>query len=66
MSKQTFYVGKELPKCNICSSRGRMVEAEYDAKVRNGGWAYLCKDHFVVYGMGLGTGKGQKITLKEG
>jgi hypothetical protein len=44
--------------CNICSDdfKGTM----YDAKTRMGPWANMCRACFEVYGVGLGTGLGQK------
>jgi len=46
----------EISQCNFC-----LNEAEYDAKTKMGMWAYLCKMHFAILGIGLGTGKGQKL-----
>ena len=49
----------KLPMCNFCSK-----EATYDGKTTMGPWAYMCKDHFLVNGIGLGLGKGQKLVVK--
>lgn len=35
-------------------------EAVYDAKTRMGPWATMTQAAFDMYGVGLGTGKGQK------
>ena len=49
------------PKCDFCDN-----EAHYDARTRVGVWAYLCEEHFKVYGTGrLGTGYGQKFVREE-
>lgn len=50
-----------LPKCDFCTAT-----AAYDAKTHMGPWANLCKQHFAVYGVGVGTGRGQRLVLKEG
>jgi hypothetical protein len=50
-----------IPPCNICKA-----PAKYDAKTTNGPWAYLCEDHYQVYGVGLGTGFGQKLVQVTG
>ena len=55
-----------LPNCDICqSTSGKQVEAHYDAKMVLGPWAYMCEHHFQVEGIGLGTGRGQRLVLKE-
>ena len=50
----------ELPKCDFCSSK-----AAYDGKTRFGAWANMCEYHFVQHGIGLGTGKGQRLVLDD-
>jgi len=47
-------------KCNICN----VNDAEYDGKTVRGPWAYMCEGCFDEYGIGLGTGKGQKLKLR--
>lgn len=55
-----------LPNCDMCKSNGRLdVVAEYDARTTLGPWANLCAEDFKVYGVGLGTGKGQKLVLSS-
>lgn len=54
----------QLPDCDICKSKGKKVEANYDAKTNFGQWGYLCENHFLEYGIGLGEGKGQRL-IKE-
>jgi len=46
----------ELPKCRFCNTT-----AQYDGKTKNGPWTYMCQIHFNEYGIGLGTGKGQRL-----
>jgi hypothetical protein len=47
-----------LPTCDFCTQT-----AQYDGKTRMGPWANMCPDHFVDYGIGLGTGRGQRYVL---
>ena len=61
MNLQTAYFGESLPSCDVCGE-----SATYDAKTTSGPWAYLCDDHFEAIGIGLGTGKGQKLILVKG
>ena len=49
-----------LPKCSFCPNN-----AEYDARTKKGYWAYLCPEHYKLFGLGLGTGLGQKLVLKK-
>lgn len=54
----------ELPPCGLCVRVGRATKARYDAKLCLGGaWAYVCGMHFAIYGLGLGTGLGQRLLL---
>lgn len=50
-----------LPNCDMC---GPGVPAEFDAKTERGPWANMCFKHYKVHGIGLGTGKGQRLVLK--
>lgn len=56
-------VVEELPDCDYCKQEGRTPpeKAEYDGKTKHGPWAYMCEEHFNKYGVGLGTGLGQKL-----
>ncbi len=48
--------------CDFCNA-----PAEYDGKTKVGGmWAYMCKNCFKNFGIGLGEGKGQKLIIEEG
>jgi predicted RNA-binding Zn-ribbon protein involved in translation (DUF1610 family) len=49
----------EATRCDICRK-----EAVYDARTRSGQWAHLCENCFRAVGIGLGTGKGQKLIRK--
>jgi hypothetical protein len=50
----------ELPKCDFC-----LKKAKYDGRTILGSWANMCEIHFRQFGVGLGTGKGQKFTRKK-
>ena len=54
----------ELPDCQM--DHAQPVLARYDARTTLGPWAYLCEAHFQEYGVGLGTGNGQKLRLRAG
>lgn len=47
--------------CDICELWHRKALAEYDGKMSNGVWANMCQPCFNMHGVGLGTGKGQKL-----
>lgn len=46
----------EIPACSFCPE-----PAEYDGATRMGPWAYMCGRHFILVGLGLGTGRGQRL-----
>lgn len=46
-------------ECDICDR-----EADYDGKTKMGAWAYMCQKHFEKLGVGLGTGRGQKLEVE--
>ena len=50
----------EVVTCDFCDKVAR-----YDARMEFGSWAYMCEEHFKQYGIGLGTGKGQKLIYKN-
>lgn len=50
----------ELPPCDFCPD-GR--PAGYDARTIYGTWANMCLEHLKLFGVGLGTGKGQELVL---
>lgn len=45
--------------CDIC--KGPFEDYLFDAATRQGPWATMCSQCYVVYGRGLGTGRGQKF-----
>lgn len=48
------------PACDVC---GNDI-AHFDAKTRQGPWAYLCPRCFGTRGVGLGLGMGQALTTR--
>lgn len=52
-----------LPFCDFC--RAGSTKAEYDGKTHHGPWANMCRVHFATHGVGLGTGRGQRLILAE-
>jgi len=64
MSKQVEINISEFPNCQVCKENGINRKAKYDARSRHGWWAYMCESHYDQIGIGLGTGKGQKLILK--
>lgn len=66
MAHTTVQVAK-LPQCDFCKQDPLIPyqAAHYDGRTRIGPWAYMCKEHFKQYGIGLGLGKGQELILKE-
>lgn len=67
MSKDgTVAVISEPKMCDICTQNGDPnVPAGFDAKTKMGPWANMCSTHYGLYGIGLGTGKGQRLVLEE-
>jgi len=58
MTKIIVKVDK-LPVCDFCDS-----EATYDGKtIFKSAWANMCEPHFKEYGVGLGLGKGQELSV---
>ncbi len=55
-----------LPECDFCKSEGNSQEAHYDGATGIGPWAYMCERHFGIWGIGLGTGVGQTLIVREG
>jgi len=52
-------------ECSFCQQDGTVRQATVDGKTIFGGWAYMCDEHFKSHGIGLGTGKGQKLIVGE-
>jgi hypothetical protein len=54
-----------MPTCDFCRMNGADVPAGFDGKTKMGAWANMCPTHFGLYGIGLGTGKGQRLVMEE-
>ena len=52
------------PKCDFCP-KDEGVDAQYDGKTYMEPWASMCERHFKQYGIGLGTGRGQRYILED-
>ena len=61
----------ELPDCDFCkhtkntNGEGTVFKAQFDGATIGGPWAYMCPMHFARHGVGVGTGMGQQLVLKE-
>ena len=51
--------------CDFCQQEGKKVEAAYDGATQFGPWAYMCDLHFMLFGRGLGTGRGQRLIVGD-
>jgi hypothetical protein len=61
----TAYV-RVRPDCDIHTGQGTPgVPAEYDGKTTAGPWANMCGPCFGTHGIGLGTGRGQRLVVGE-
>ena len=49
----------QRPECDLC----RNAEAQFDGKTKMGWWAFMCLACYRKVGIGLGTGKGQRLYL---
>jgi len=58
MSKTTKIHSEK--ECDFCDNTAR-----YDGKTVLGPWGYMCEQHFQKMGVGLGTGRGQKLEVVE-
>lgn len=58
MSDKVFV--SSLPDCNFHPG----VKAAYDGKTVHGPWANMCEACFGSLGVGLGTGRGQRLVLR--
>ena len=72
LNKNEYTIVDTLPDCDVCFS-SRLPEphfnletARYDGATKpTGRWASMCEEHFTAVGVGLGTGKGQKLILRD-
>lgn len=57
----------QLPDCDIHKSLLDKpgVPAAYDGKTVQGPWANMCEECFGTHGVGLGTGRGQRLIVGE-
>jgi hypothetical protein len=59
----------QIKTCDICRIHEHKTEpviARYDAKtLMRGQWANLCEEHFIEWGIRLGTGFGQELIYTE-
>lgn len=62
----TAYV-HELPPCGIhrFDLGGAIVPATVDGRTTDGRWANMCDPCFADRGVGLGTGRGQRLIVGE-
>lgn len=61
----TEVVVSEIPDCDICKQRNHTRPAVVDGKTIHGPWANMCEDDFQAFGIGLGTGRGQRLIKRE-
>lgn len=54
-----------IPTCDLCKQRGATESAVIDGKTVYGPWANMCQSDFDMFGIGLGTGLGQRLVLAE-
>jgi len=50
--------------CDICSEPLSNASGFFDAATKRGPWGLMCPACFAYYGIGLGTGMGQKYDSK--
>lgn len=60
----------KIPSCDICPQIPELASttphpAAYDGKTCMGPWANMCEWAFYQYGVGLGTGRGQRLVLRS-
>lgn len=49
--------------CDLCTKVAPVGAEVVDGKTRMGPWANMCEDCFSLYGIGLGTGRGQRYRV---
>jgi len=54
----------ELPPCDFCPASTNR-KAIIDGRTKAGPWANMCSIHFARHGVGLGTGRGQRLEMKS-
>lgn len=63
MLTQKKWLGS-VSTCNLCHSPLRTFKYFVDGMTRIGCWALMCPPCFHTFGVGLGTGKGQKYNTE--
>lgn len=71
----TYAIMDSIPNCDFGDlgnaraefhDNAESVPARYDGATYDmGSWAYMCENHWREIGVGLGTGKGQKLILRD-
>jgi hypothetical protein len=62
--KTVTWLGETI--CDFCNADLKTDSKDFfvDGKTILGPWGLMCSKHFAQYGIGLGTGKGQKYNSK--
>lgn len=58
------WLGKIPTKCDLCQAE--FAEFFVDGRTTRGMWGNMCIGCHMLYGCGLGTGNGQKYSIKTG
>lgn len=66
MSDMSTATVAELPPCDFCKRHGIHTLAAVDGKTVYGVWAFMCSDHYMIVGTGLGMGRGQLLIPLKG
>jgi len=69
LNKNEYTIVDTIPNCNFMHIAGTTL-ARYDGALHTpnqatGRWSYMCEAHFTQFGVGLGTGIGQKLILRD-
>jgi hypothetical protein len=57
--KPVYWVGQPDANCDLCGNPiGKLF---VDGRTRMGSWANMCRACHSAYGLGVGTGKGQRF-----
>ena len=62
-TRSVVYVGSPSSSCNICGAP--IVDNFIDGRTINGWWAEMCAVCHLRYGVGLGTGQGQRFQRQD-
>lgn len=50
--------------CNVCEQELRQYDTFYDARLKRGPWALMCRACWQRHGLGVGLGVGQEYDSK--